>query len=121
MKPLPDLIHSESTARQRESNSSKTELKIMIKENLLNTWLGNPPSNYTSLPGDTIHVWPVNTKYPTCDKFFVPEHLNDFMPHAMPFHIDDVNLDKFLNSNAIVSKYKALVDPRIFNTAEVSV
>ena len=118
---MPDLIYSENSARQRESGSPRVILKINVRENLDKTWLCSPPSNYTSLPGDSIHVWPSNTVYPTCDKHFVPDQCNDFMPHFVPYNISEDNFKNFINGNALVKNFKAMVDNRIFNTSEAKV
>ena len=118
---LPDLIFWENTARQRESGSSKVNLKIDINENIDHTWLCAPPSNFTSLSGDTVHCWPNNTFYPCCDKNFVPEFCSDFMPHLLPSHISDDKLNKFINGNALVKNFKTPVDSRVFGISEAKV
>ena len=85
------------------------------------TWLCPPPSNYISLPSDTIHVWPSTIVYPTCDKHFVPEQFSEFMPHFLPFHINNVDFKTFLTGNALVKNFKTMVDNRIFNVSEAKV
>ena len=39
----------------------------------------------------------------------------------LPYHVSDDNFNKFIDGNALVKNFKAMVDNRIFNPSEAKV
>ena len=122
--PMPGLVHTDSTSRQRESGSHKVSLKINFTEDFEHTWLADPPANSSSTPGDTIHSWQSSdktTNYPQVDKNFVPNEFKDYMPRAIPIFIANKKLDDCLSGPALFKNNKATVDSRVFKVSDVKV
>ena len=99
--PMPGLVHTDSTSRQRESGSHKVSLKINFTEDFEHTWLADPPANSSSTPGDTIHSWQsldITTNYPQVVKNFVPNEFKDYMLRARPNFIVNKTVEDFIRS-----------------------
>ena len=107
----------DTTSIARDFCSSRQSAKVNLVIKFQDTWLKAPKPEHK---GDTIGVWPAETKFPTADSHFIPPSTPRF-PNAIPVKFQDEEIGAFLERRSLGESNKVQLLPILFDPPIISV